>query len=66
MNQLTFRNEDQLDAIGLGTWKSAPGEVYKAVREAIKVGFIGIFFILTTNHQNLIRNWNPKHEFANN
>jgi alcohol dehydrogenase (NADP+) len=39
MNQLTFRNGDQLDAIGLGTWKSAPGEVYKAVREAIKVGY---------------------------
>ena len=39
MNQLTFRNGDKIDAIGLGTWKSAPGEVYKAVREAIKIGY---------------------------
>ena len=31
MNQLTFRNGDKIDAIGLGTWKSEPGDVYKAV-----------------------------------
>ena len=40
MNQLSFRNGDKIDAIGLGTWKSKPGEVYKAVREAIKAGYI--------------------------
>ena len=39
MNQLTFSNGDKMDAIGLGTWKSEPGEVYKAVRAAIKVGY---------------------------
>lgn len=39
MNQLTFRNGDKIDAIGLGTWKSEPGEVYNAVREAIKIGY---------------------------
>lgn len=39
MNQLTFRNGDQLDAIGLGTWKSEPGEVYEAVRHAIRIGY---------------------------
>lgn len=39
MNQLTFRNGDKIDAIGLGTWKSEPGDVYKAVREAIKIGY---------------------------
>lgn len=39
MNQLTFRNADKIDAIGLGTWKSTPGEVYKAIREAIKIGY---------------------------
>lgn len=39
MNQLVFRNGDKLDAIGLGTWKSAPGEVYKAVRAAIDAGY---------------------------
>ncbi|MFY0593529.1 aldo/keto reductase [Roseivirga sp.] len=39
MNRLAFRNGDKLDAIGLGTWKSEPGEVGQAVREAIKVGY---------------------------
>ena len=39
MNQLTFSNGDQMDAIGLGTWKSEPGEVYNAIREAIKAGY---------------------------
>ncbi len=39
MNKLKFRNGDTLDAIGLGTWKSEPGEVYNAVREAIKIGY---------------------------
>jgi len=39
MRNLTFRNGDILPALGLGTWKSEPGEVYKAVLEAIKVGY---------------------------
>ena len=39
MNKLKFRNGDTIDAIGLGTWKSEPGEVYSAVREAIKLGY---------------------------
>lgn len=39
MNKLKFRNGDKLDAIGLGTWKSEPGEVGQAVREAIKIGY---------------------------
>lgn len=39
MNRLTFRNGDKIDAIGLGTWKSEPGEVGQAVREAIKTGY---------------------------
>lgn len=39
MNQLTFRNGDKIDAIGLGTWKSEPGEVGQAVKEAIKIGY---------------------------
>lgn len=42
MNQLTFRNGDKLAAIGLGTWKSEPGEVYAAVRAAIKAGYTHI------------------------
>lgn len=39
MRKLTFRNGDILPALGLGTWKSEPGEVYNAVIEAIKVGY---------------------------
>lgn len=36
-HQLT--NGDRLPLLGLGTWKSAPGEVYAAVREAIRIGY---------------------------
>ncbi len=39
MNQLSFRNGDTLPAIGLGTWKSATGEVHRAVVEAINAGY---------------------------
>ena len=39
MNQLTFNNGDTLAAIGLGTWKSAPGEVHRAVTEAVQAGY---------------------------
>ncbi len=39
MNTLTFRNGDTLSAIGLGTWKSAPGEVHRAVVEAVNAGY---------------------------
>ena len=39
MKQLTFRNGDKLDILGLGTWKSKPGEVGTAISSAIKIGY---------------------------
>jgi len=39
MRNLTFKNNDHMPALGLGTWKSEPGEVYTAVKTAIKEGY---------------------------
>jgi alcohol dehydrogenase (NADP+) len=39
MQNLSFSNGDTLPILGLGTWKSEPGEVYQAVKEAIKIGY---------------------------
>ncbi len=39
MRKLTFTNGDQLAAIGLGTWKSAPGEVGRAIISALEAGY---------------------------
>jgi alcohol dehydrogenase (NADP+) len=39
MEKHIFENGDHMPLLGLGTWKSRPGEVYQAVRTAINVGY---------------------------
>lgn len=39
MKTVILNNQLEIPAIGLGTWKSAPGEVGKAVIEAIRSGY---------------------------
>ncbi|PIB34560.1 aldehyde oxidoreductase [Reichenbachiella sp. 5M10] len=39
MKHYALKNGDQMPALGLGTWKSTPGEVYDAVRTALQIGY---------------------------
>ena len=39
MRHLKLQGGDSLPALGLGTWKSTPGEVGGAVREALRLGY---------------------------
>lgn len=39
MKYLQFSNKDRIPMLGLGTWKSAKGEIYQTVRKAIEIGY---------------------------
>lgn len=39
MKYITFANGDKMPMLGLGTWKSGPGEVYQAVLWALEAGY---------------------------
>ncbi len=42
MKSVRLNTDALMPQIGLGTWQAAPGEVYQAVRWAIKLGYISI------------------------
>lgn len=39
MKTIRFENGDEMPILGLGTWKSTPGEVHQAIKEAVSAGY---------------------------
>ena len=53
MKELKFENKDKLPLMGLGTWLSKSNEVYDAVIEAIKAGYVKSLKAVQLNPENL-------------
>lgn len=39
MKTISLSHGDSMPMVGLGTWKTAPGQTYQAVREALRLGY---------------------------